>query len=148
MTTSRITFQLNEVVSILNAAADRLLRSHFGLTYSQFLFLVTVQGLNKPTPSQVAECLGVSRAAVSQRLESFRVKKLVEVTKVEGNDRNLALSLTEHGASLAVTSADFLEREFRQLLEPISTVNLDHLQSTLTQIKDQLLQARETRNAA
>ena len=148
MTTSRITFQLNEVVSNLNQAADRLLRAHFDLTYSQFLFLVILQGLNKPTASHLAECLGVSRAAVSQRLEWFQSKNLVEVTKVEGNDRNLALSLTEHGSSLAVTSADFLEREFRLLLEPISTVNLDHLQSTLSLIKDQLLHARETKNAA
>ena len=55
MNTSRITFTLNELVYVLNSTADRLLRANFEITYSQFLFMVTLLSQTKPTPSYLAE---------------------------------------------------------------------------------------------
>jgi len=148
MNRSRITFTLNELVYVLNSIADRHLRSNFNLTYSQFLFLVTLMGQNKPTPSCLAECLGVSRAAVSQRLSWFQERNLIKVSKVSGNEKSLSLELTRKGESLATQSADFLEKEFRLLFDSRASVDLEKLDKTLTQIKTQLIQNAESRNAA
>jgi DNA-binding MarR family transcriptional regulator len=148
MNGSRITFTLNELVYVLNSTADRLLRSNFDLTYSQFLFLVTLMGQRKPTPSYLAECLGVSRAAVSQRLSWFQDRNLVKVSKVSGNERNLSLELTRRGELLATQSADFLEKEFRLLFDSGSSFDLEKLDKTLTQVKTQLIKNMESRNAA
>lgn len=148
MSTSRITFTLNELVYVLNSIADRRLRANYGLTYSQFLFLVTLMGQNNPTPSYLAECLGVSRAAVSQRLAWFQKRNLVIVSKVSGNEKNLALALTREGQVLATESADFLEKEFRVLFESTAFVDLDKLDTTLSQIKTHLLKNQELRNVA
>jgi DNA-binding MarR family transcriptional regulator len=148
MNTSRITFTLNELVYVLNSAADRHLRAKFDLTYSQFLFLVTLMGQNKPTPSFLARCLGVSRAAVSQRLPWFQDRGLVEVSKVTGNGKTLSIELTSKGAELATQSADFLEQEFRVLFHNTASVDLDELDKTLTRIKLQLIGKQELRNAA
>jgi DNA-binding MarR family transcriptional regulator len=145
---SRITFTLNELVYVLNSAADRHLRAKFDLTYSQFLFLVTLMGQNTPTPSFLAECLGVSRAAVSQRLPWFQDRGLVEVSKVTGNGKNLSLELTRKGVELATQSADFLEEEFRALFRNTASVDFDELDETLNRIKQQLIGNREIRNAA
>jgi DNA-binding MarR family transcriptional regulator len=148
MNSSRITFTLNELVYVLNSAADRHLRANFDLTYSQFLFLVTLMGQSKPTPSYLAECLGVSRAAVSQRLSWFQDRNLVKVSKVSGNDKNLSLELTRNGEMVATRSADFLEKEFRLLFDSAPSVDLETLDKTLTQVKTQLIKNAEFRNAA
>ena len=148
MNTSRITFTLNELVYVLNSTADRLLRANFDLTYSQFLFLVTLMSQDKPTPSYLAECLGVSRAAVSQRLSWFQERNLVMVSRVSGNERNLSLELTRKGELLATHSADFLEEEFRILFASGASVDLEKLDKALTQVKTQLIENMESRNAA
>jgi DNA-binding MarR family transcriptional regulator len=148
MNSSRITFTLNELVYVLNSTADRHLRANFGLTYSQFLFLVTLMSQDKPTPSYLADCLGVSRAAVSQRLSWFQERNLVKVSRVLGNEKNLSLELTPKGEQLATQSADFLEKEFRILFDGGASVDLEKLDETLTKVKTQLLKNMVTRNAA
>jgi len=148
MNTSRITFTLNELVFVLNSTADRLLRANFEITYSQFLFMVTLMSQTNPTPSYLAECLGVSRAAVSQRLSWFQERNLVKISRVSGNDKNLSLALTRKGETLATQSADFLEKEFRVLFDNAAFVDLDKLDKTLSQIKSHLIQNQESRNAA
>lgn len=148
MNGQRITFTLNEVVNVLNASADRLLRSKFDLTYSQFLFLVTLAALDKPTASFLAECLGVSRAAVSQRLTWFESRKYIEVSRADGSNKNLSLSLTKEGLALVNNSSEFLENEFRQVFESVASVDLGELNATLMQIKQGLLLNEESRNVA
>jgi DNA-binding MarR family transcriptional regulator len=148
MKTSRITFTLNELVYVLNSTADRLLRANFEITYSQFLFMVTLLSQTNPTPSYLAECLGVSRAAVSQRLSWFQDRNLVKISRVSGNEKNLSLALTRKGETLAAESADFLEKEFRVIFKNAAFVDLDKLDKTLTQIKSHLIQNQESRNAA
>ena len=148
MNRSRITFTLNELVYVLNSTADRLLRANFELTYSQFLFMVTLMSQTNPTPSFLAECLGVSRAAVSQRLSWFQERNLVKISKVSGNDKNLSLALTRKGETLTTQSADFLEKEFRIIFDNAAFVDLDKLDKTLSQIKSHLIQNQESRNAA
>jgi DNA-binding MarR family transcriptional regulator len=148
MNTSRITFTLNELVYVLNSTADRLLRANFEITYSQFLFMVTLMSQTNPTPSYLAECLGVSRAAVSQRLSWFQERNLVKISRVSGNDKNLSLALTRKGETLTTQSADFLEKEFRVLFDNAAFVDLDKLDKTLSQIKSHLIQNQESRNAA
>jgi DNA-binding MarR family transcriptional regulator len=148
MNSSRITFTLNELVYVLNSTADRLLRANFEITYSQFLFMVTLMSQSNPTPSYLAECLGVSRAAVSQRLSWFQERNLVKISKVSGNDKNLSLALTRKGETLTTQSADFLEKEFRIIFDNAAFVDLDKLDKTLSQIKSHLIQNQESRNAA
>ena len=148
MNTSRITFTLNELVFVLNSTADRLLRANFEITYRQYLFMVTLMSQTNPTPSYLAECLGVSRAAVSQRLSWFQERNLVKISKVSGNDKNLSLALTRKGETLTTQSADFLEKEFRIIFDNAAFVDLDKLDKTLSQIKSHLIQNQESRNAA
>jgi DNA-binding MarR family transcriptional regulator len=148
MNRSSIAFTLNELVYVLNSTADRLLRANFEITYSQFLFMVTLMSQTNPTPSYLAECLGVSRAAVSQRLSWFQERNLVKISKVSGNDKNLSLALTRKGETLTTQSADFLEKEFRLIFDNAAFVDLDKLDKTLRQIKSRLIQNQESRNAA
>jgi hypothetical protein len=58
------------------------------------------------------------------------------------------LELTRKGKLLATQSADFLEREFRILFSSRTSVDLEELDTTLTQVKTQLIENMESRNAA
>jgi hypothetical protein len=49
---------------------------------------------------------------------------------------------------LATQSADLLEREFRILFAGRTSVDLEDLDTTLTQVKTQLIENMESRNAA
>ena len=148
MASNRITFTLNYLVALLNGSADRLLRANFSLTYSQFLFIVTLQGLGASTPSFLADRLGVSRAAVSQRLTWFEERRLIYISRAMDNQKSLSLRLTKQGAALASDSADFLEAEFRKLFFGLPNVDLDGLDKTLNQLASQLIERQEARNAA
>lgn len=148
MTSNRITFTLNHLVAVLNSSADRLLRANYSLTYSQFLFLVTLQGLGESTPSFLAERLGVSRAAVSQRLSWFEDRKLIDISNAKGSQKNLSLRLSKRGSDLASESADFLEAEFRKLFYGLPDVDLTGLDKTLKQLTNQLIERQEGKNAA
>lgn len=148
MTSNRITFTLNHLVAVLNSSADRLLRANYSLTYSQFLFLVTLQGLGESTPSFLAERLGVSRAAVSQRLSWFEDRKLIDISNAKGSQKNLSLRLSKRGSDLASESADFLEAEFRKLFDGLPDVDLTGLDKTLKKLTNQLIERQEGKNAA
>jgi hypothetical protein len=67
---------------------------------------------------------------------------------VSGNEKNLSLELTRRGELLTNQSADFLEKEFRILFDGGSSVDLEKLDKTLTQVKTQLIKNAESRNAA
>ena len=148
MTSNRITFTLNHLVAVLNSSADRLLRANYALTYSQFLFLITLQGLGESTPSFLAERLGVSRAAVSQRLSWFEDRKLIDISNAKGSQKNLSLRLSKRGSDLASESADFLEAEFRKLFYGLPDVDLTGLDKTLKKLTNQLIERQEGKNAA
>jgi hypothetical protein len=70
------------------------------------------------------------------------------VSRVSGNEKNLSLELTQKGELLATQSADFLEEEFRILFASGASVDLEKLDKTLTQVKTQLIENMESRNAA
>lgn len=137
----RITFTLNELVAEMNRSADGILRTNFGITYSQFLFLVTLQGMGETNPTSLATELGVSRSAVSQRLEWFETRSLVRVTHPYPNSKQLLLTLTSEGDTLATATADHLEQAFRVVFEPFSEVDLKSLNNQLEAVKRHFLSA-------
>jgi DNA-binding MarR family transcriptional regulator len=109
---------------------------------------VTLQDLGESTPSFLAERLGVSRAAVSQRLAWFEERKLVDISSAKDSQKNLSLRLTKRGVALASESADFLEVEFRKLFYGLPDVDLDGLDKTLKQLTNQLIERQEAKDAA
>jgi DNA-binding MarR family transcriptional regulator len=143
MNETRITFTLNYLVAELNAAADAILRHRFALTYSQFIFLVTLQNAGPTSSSGLATCLGVSRAAVSKRTDWFVSRKLVAVKTTPQDSRIVQLALTPEGDKLVSGAAAVLEEEFHRVFHTIQGdhgVDLDALHRTLTTVHRCLIQ--------
>ena len=142
MAQSRITFTLNHLVGELNKNADRILRDEFGLTYSQFLFLLHLQASGKVSSSTLARQMGVSRAAVSKRVSWFTSRGLVDSGHAPSDNRVLTLTLTPRGKKLTTQMSDVLEARFREKFGSLTEVNLDELHRTLLQVHAHL-QSRE-----
>ena len=131
MPNSRITFTLNHLVGDLNRNADRILREEFGLTYSQFLFLVHLQGAGTVSSSVLARNLGVSRAAVSKRISWFTSRGLVHSGQHHSDQRVLTLALTRLGKKRVEEMSDVLEARFRERFAELHSVDLENLNQTL-----------------
>lgn len=138
MANSRITFTLNEVVSALNSHADAILRSGFELTFSQFLFLLSLRDGPK-TLTEAANYQGVSVAAISKRIDWFEERGLVASSVDPKRGRKDSLKLTTKGKNLVDKSSAVLETKFREIFKEIKSINLDHLNKDLNLIYEYLI---------
>ena len=143
MAQHRVTFTLNHVVGELNKNADRILREEFGLTYSQFLFLVHLHSAGTVSSSVLAKNMGVSRAAVSKRFLWFTSRGLVRSGHAPSDNRVLTLSVTSRGKKLVAQMSDHLEQRFRERFNTFQEVDLDELNRTLLSVLHHLQHPRE-----
>ncbi len=140
MPEKRISFLLNALVTKMNTQADFLLRATFSITYSQFLFLQVLAEAKQLDVTRLAEGLGVTKGAVSKRLEWFTERQLVLAEQDPLNGRRVLISLTAQGRELARTSGDYLESKF--MVAIAETPNIDFprltvdLQSLLANLHD------------
>lgn len=141
---NRITFTLNYLVSELNRSADRILREEFGLTYSQFLFLVHLESCGTVSSSVLARNMGVSRAAVSKRVMWFTSRGLVDSGNAHSDQRLVTLAITARGRKLVQQMSDVLEARFRERFEGLLTVDIEELNQTLLVVHTHLQGSRES----
>lgn len=131
MHADRFTFTLNALVASLNKAADGILRARFGLTYSQFLFLVKLDSAGTVSQGVLAERLGVSKAAVSKRVSWFVDRGLARLGPAIADLRVVTLRITPEGHRLVEEMSDVLEEKFRTGLGAVQGIDLDELNQTL-----------------
>ena len=143
MAKHRVTFTLNRLVGEMNNNADSFLRKEFGLTYSQFLFLVHLDSAGTVSSSVLAKNMGVSRAAVSKRISWFTSRGLVRAGHTPSDNRVLTLSATSKGKRLVAQMSDHLEQRFRQRFDSLEGVDLDELNRTLLTVLAHLQQPQE-----
>ena len=133
MDETRVTFTLNKVVIAINHGADCILRSRFDLTYSQFLFLLSLRRERKNL-TEVAHWLGVSTAAVSKRAPWFEERGLVKQHSDPDHARKVLLSLTASGRSLVDRASTVLEAEFTRMFANVADVDLKQLNLDLNRV--------------
>ncbi|MFM1783730.1 MAG: hypothetical protein RLZZ579_7, partial [Actinomycetota bacterium] len=112
MVENRISFLLNDLVREMNGQADSLLRAAFGITYSQFVFLLIVLEADEIDITRLAEALGVTKGAVSKRIGWFLERALVTTNQAPGDSKRVLTSLTPEGIKHAKSAGDFLEQRF------------------------------------
>ncbi len=130
---NRITFTLNELVHHLNSHADAILRARFELTFSQYLFLLSLRDESKSL-TEAAQWQGVSVAAISKRIAWFEERNLISSSADPNHGRKLSLSLTAKGRSLVDKSSEFMEEAFQHLFKGMSEINLSDLNKKLNLI--------------
>jgi DNA-binding MarR family transcriptional regulator len=130
----RISFLLNDLVREMNSQADGLLRRKFELTYSQFVFLLIVGENKEIDVTRLASALGVTKGAVSKRLNWFVERRLVETYQNQGNSKRVVISLTKEGSALAKSAGNFLENEFLAAISKSPEFDQEILRSELNKM--------------
>lgn len=96
----RLALSLHRATSVVDRVADAYLRTAHGIGISAFSTLITIQALGPARQSDIARGLGVSRAAVTQRLAELVDRGWVHVAPDAVDSRANAVSLTDAGAQL------------------------------------------------
>ncbi len=136
---SRITFTLNHLVSALDAYADELLTARWGLTISQFTFLTVLEESQPVDITHMAECLRVTKAAVSKRVPGLVEKGYVRTVADRANARRVLLTLTDEGQRLAHEVGDFLEEEFTRMFVGRDDLDLPRVHADMQLMLDTVL---------
>lgn len=134
MSETRLTRTLNSVVSELNRHADSILREEFDLTYSQFVFLLTLSEKDSVGAGELAKLLSISQPAVSKRLDWFVDKGLVRVKSASEHKSKLLIGLTAKGRKLAKVAAEVLENRFTSAIPTFQSKQLQALETQLQSV--------------
>lgn len=138
MDETRVTFTLNRLVSVLNSHADAILRARFDMTFSQFLFLVSL-GDSTLSLTDLARRLEVSTAAVSKRVGWFEERGLVKTLHDPHNARKVLLSLTAQGGRLVEKAAADLDEAFTEKFAHQQGFDLGELNRNLNRVLEHLV---------
>lgn len=138
MSEDRITFTLHHLVNELDRIADGILRREFALTYSQFLFLVSLQEKGTLDVTSLARALGVSKAAVSKRVPWFQERQLVEIEGDTNSSRRVLISISSSGEKLVTEAASVLDSTFISQASQFHGFNLDELHHNLQEMLGQI----------
>jgi DNA-binding MarR family transcriptional regulator len=114
----QLTSALTAAHAALERAGDRSLRA-FGLSHRAYAALAAVDGGDAAgvRPSEVAQHLGVSRAAATTFIQRLEAKGLVETTPDEADDRSVRVTLTRHGLEVMIRAGQAQRRAAARTIE-------------------------------
>ncbi|SMB84164.1 MarR family winged helix-turn-helix transcriptional regulator [Deinococcus hopiensis] len=135
--TESASYLLHRLVFELDRAADRLLRSHFGISYSRALFLFMLQHHGTVTQHELATALGYSDPAISTMLKGLIQDGYVQVVPSPEHARKRLVSLTPQGSHFVAQGRKLLDGKFDELMTQAG-VDLQHY-ADLTQRLNQAL---------
>lgn len=136
---SRLTYTINHLATALDAYADAVLTARWGITISQFTFLAVLEEGQPTDVTRLAECLGVSKAAVSKRVPGLVARGLVQTATDPAHGRRVVLTLTDEGLRLAREAGDLLEAEFAQMFDGRPELDLERTHADLLAMLDTVL---------
>lgn len=111
-----LSYELHKLTARLDRAADVLLRSHAGVSYSRFLALFAVsQGA--VSQRELARWLGQTEPSTSRMVGVLAERGLLSATTVAGAGNRRRLKLTHSGADLVDRCGRLLEGRFEELVQ-------------------------------
>jgi len=126
---SELALQLTDAVcaayAAIQRAGDRAFRA-YALSNRAHSALIAVDhgGPDGVRPSEVAQQLGVSRAAATTFIQRLEAKGLVETTPDPDDDRGVRVTLTRHGLEVLLRAGQLERRLAARTIEgmPASTI--------------------------
>ena len=90
----------------------RTLLEPYGLTYPQFVVLMALWQEDNVSITQLAKKTGLSKATMTPLLRRLEQKGLIERQRLENNERQKNIALTEKGHALSGESGAITEQVF------------------------------------
>jgi len=90
-------YLIHEIVIRLDRIARSEILDPLGISYPEFLVMMAVRELDRPTQDAAGSHVDLSSSLVSQRVSALRKKGLIMQTRNQENRRKVFLNLTEKG---------------------------------------------------
>ncbi len=133
-------YTLHELVVQLDHVLDDVLRDRYGASFNLFEFLAAVKDEQPTDATNLAFCLGHTKAAVSKRLPVLQSQGWLTVEPSPDGGRRLSIELTERGSNFVDEVNALLTDMFADLLRlsHTSSDDIGHANRTLTQLSTYL----------
>jgi DNA-binding MarR family transcriptional regulator len=102
-------------------AADRALKTRYGITTAQHGALLFLEKNSGVSSIELAEAVGLKRAATSGLVDRMEAKGLIERRPSENDKRSLALSLSPKGQAILIDTKPMLKQVNADLLAGFNT---------------------------
>ncbi len=109
-------YLLHKLVFELDRGADKLLRTHMGISYKRALFLFMLQQHGTITQHELAVALGYSDPAVSTMLLELVKDGYVRTTPSPEHRRKRLVTITPKGSESVANGRHLLDSHFDQLM--------------------------------
>ncbi|WP_027476425.1 MarR family winged helix-turn-helix transcriptional regulator [Curvibacter gracilis] len=132
-------FRLSRLLAVGGAAVVRLCEGRYGITRREWAVLSLLwqqQGLG---PSELADRVQLDRARTSKALGQLLAKQLVRREPRPGDHRRALLWLTPAGEALVSELMPQVRQLNEQLLQVLSTAEVDALDQSLARLQQQAL---------
>ncbi len=116
----RLFHSINLAHRALFRAADHALKTRYGITAAQHGVLLFLEKNRGVSSIELAEAVGLKRAATSGLVDRMEAKGLIERRPSETDKRSLALSLTEKGQTILMETKPMLKQANAGLLAGFS----------------------------
>jgi DNA-binding MarR family transcriptional regulator len=107
---------LHALVATLDRAADRILRTGFGISYSQFLTLYAIKDCGGGTQREIAAWLGTTEPATSRSVRALAVDGLAVIGPSTAGGHRRTVELTSRGRDLVQSGGAHLEHRLAEVL--------------------------------
>ncbi len=122
-------FLLHEIVAILDGLARKRVLEPRGLSYPEFMVVMSTRELDAPTQNEVGTFLDMSKSLVSQRVAALVAKGMLSQTRDPENRRQVRLELTEMGARTLDEIYKDLARNAGELFSALGPDRADFVKS-------------------
>lgn len=131
-------YLLHKLVLEMDRAADRLLRTHLGISYKRALFLFVLQQHGTITQHELAVALGYSDPAVSTMLLELAKEGYLRTTPSPEHGRKRLVTITPKGSEGVAKGRQLLDSHFDQLLV-IADIDAQHYRELTERLHQALI---------
>ena len=133
-------YALHKLVAELDRGADKLLRTHLGLSYKRALFLLVLEHHGTVTQHELANALGYSDPAVSTMLLELAKLGYISTAASPEHGRKRLVTITPQGSAIVAKGRHLLDTQFDELMLRAG-VNTQHYRELTNQIHQTLVNA-------
>lgn len=137
---SLTTHKINILASLINTAAEAILREKFNITYNEYLVLLNIREHVETSQVVLTNCTNLTKSAISKILKLLGERKIVFIQQSKTSKRTNVVSLTQMGSKIVAEATELLEKSFMSYYESFeSKTKIQNFDEQLTKIIEKFI---------
>lgn len=131
-------FLLHKIGAMMERSSDLILESEFGIGYSQFKILFTLEHHPAIHQKEIAHFLGQTEASISRQIKLLRADGLITVAKAREDKKKHVITASTKGKRIASEAFVLLNARYQPILADLTATEQQKLASSLSSVHDRL----------